>query len=150
MDDERMEDENNKEEQGKKVKVKEEKTPMQKALGEIRMAYIAAFISAGITAVFAVISIWAEVMVGLNIFAFIDVIFLIILAVLLITIKSRIAAVVLLTYYLFSQVSMRIGNPDMGLGNIFMVLFFIYAYFQGIRGTFAYHRLRKQERQEVQ
>jgi len=131
-------------------KEKEEKTPMQKAMGQIKTAYIAAFISAVLTFVVAVASIWVDLISGLNIFAIIDVAFIFVLAVLLVTIKSRIAAVILLIYYLFSQISMRIGNPDIGAGNIAMLLIFVWAYYQGIVGTFTYYRLRKAEKQELQ
>jgi len=122
------------------------KTPMEQAMSQIKAAYCAAFFSAVLTFIVAVVSIWHEVLPGMNVFAIIDVAFIFILGVLLVTIKSRIAAIVLLVYYIFSQVSMRIGNPEMGVGNVAMVIVFLGAYFGGIIGTFNYHKLRKKAR----
>jgi len=125
-----------------------EKTPMQQAMSQIKTAYCAAFFSAVLTFIFAVISIWQEVFPGVNIFAIVDVAFVFILGVLLVAIKSRVAAVILLVYYIFSQVSMRIGNPEIGFGNIAMMVAFVGAYFSGVIGTFKYHKLRKEARDE--
>jgi len=129
-------------------KAKEEKTPMQQAELKIKTAYIAAFFSAVLTFVLAVASLFADFEGIINIFAIVDVIIVFILAVLLVTIKSRIAAVILLAYYLLNQISMIINNPQLGGGNIGMMIVFTTAYFQGIRGTIAYHKLRKEEKDQ--
>jgi len=127
-------------------KVKSEKTPMKKAEDKIKTAYGAAFFSAVITFALAVASLFTDLEDFINIFSIVDVIFVFILAVLLVTIKSRIAAVILLVYYLFGQISMLINNPQVGGANTPMLIFFTYAYYQGIVGTFAYHKLRKEEK----
>jgi len=130
----------------KEPKEKPEKTPMQQAMNQIKTAYGAAFFSAVLTFIFVIVSIWTEVFPGLNIFAIVDVALVFILGVLLVTIKSRVAAIILLVHYIFSQISMRIGNPELGAGNIAMVIVFVGAYFSGIIGTFNYHKLRKEEK----
>ena len=124
------------------------KTPMQKAMGQIKVAYIVAFISAAITLAVTIAAITGGRMLvqGISVFTFIDVVFLIILAVLLITLKSRVAAVVLFLYYIASQIIMRIANP--GLGFPAMAIVFAMAYFSGVLGTFSYHKIKKQEAAE--
>ena len=53
--------------------------------------------------------------------------------------KSRVSAVLLLVYYLVSQVTMRIQlNNTSGLA---VAALFVLLYVQGVRGAFAYHRL---------
>jgi len=128
-------------------KVKQEKTPMQKALGNIKVAYIAAFISAAITFIVAIASLWVELFVGLDIFALIDVVIIFFLAILLVTIKSRVASIILFVLHLFSQIVLHVNNPNLSVWNILQALGFLCFYLQGILGTFAYHKLRKQETQ---
>jgi asparagine N-glycosylation enzyme membrane subunit Stt3 len=55
--------------------------------------------------------------------------------------KSRAAAVIMLIYYTISQILFRLEQGTMS--GIFLTLVFLYFYFQGIRGTFAYHKLIK-------
>ena len=125
---------------------KPEKTPMQKATDKIKTAYCAAFFSAVVTFIFAVSSLFTDFVDFIDIFSIADVALLFILAVLLVTIKSRIAAVILLVYYLLAQVSMLINGSHLGSPNTAMIVLFTYAYYQGIVGTFAYHKLRKEEK----
>jgi len=134
----------------KMQKIEENKTPMQSAMEKIRTAWIAAFISAAITLIFIVISLGGNtLLIGIDAYAIIDFVLVVGLAVLLLTIKSRIAAVILLVHYLASQLILRIENPGVGgIGSIFMVVAFIAAYSSGILGTFSYHKLKKQERME--
>jgi len=125
-------------------------TPMQNAIKKIKVAYIMAFISAAITLIFIIISVVGEaVLIGIDAYALIDAAMVIILAVLLLTIKSRVASVILFVHYIASQIIIRIENPGVGgVGSIFMLILFVMAYFNGILGTFSYHKLKKQDGME--
>jgi hypothetical protein len=82
---------------------------------------------------------------------YLDYLFLIVGAVMLLR-YSRAAAVLLFLYYLFSKVvqfSSIESSATMIVGGIISLLF-IYFYVQGIRGAYAYHRLKKAENPEYQ
>ena len=115
-------------------------TPLEKANSQIKGAWIAAFISAGITLIFAVMSLWVDM--PINIFAILDVVLIITLAILILTLKSRVAAVIILIYYALGQLTMIVNGQN---GNIGLMIAFGFAYYQGIVGTFSYHRLKKEE-----
>lgn len=117
-------------------------TPMQNAQSQIKAAYIAAFVSAGLTAILTIMSIVSGPVMGLNIFSFIDVAVVLVLALLLMKTKSRIASIILLVYYLAGQIMIRMDNPRAGL---YMTVFFATLYVCGVWGTFSYHKLKKQE-----
>jgi len=124
-------------------KVKKIKTPIQNALEMIKLAYIAAFISAAITMVFVIISFVSEpVIVGIDAFALIDVAFIIVLAVLLMKLKSRVASIVLLVYYISGHILLRIENPGI---SSYLTVFFVIMFLFGIWGTFSYHNIKSQE-----
>lgn len=56
--------------------------------------------------------------------------------------KSRVAAVTLFAYFLWAKVSTwSSGQSPM---NIMVGVAFLYFYFQGMRGTFIFHKLSKQ------
>jgi hypothetical protein len=105
-------------------------------------AYTAAIV-AGITALFAILSlfgveitsIWALVDAGL--FALIA---------FGIYKMSRVAAVAGLLLYLWGQLSQLL---DSGRTNWFLVFLFTLMFIGGIRGTFAYHKLKKQQPEPV-
>ena len=123
-------------------------TPLKSALDKIRGAWIAAFISAGITLVATIISIFSgPVLTIINPYAFVDVALIIVLAVLLIMFKSRIASSILFVYYISSQVLLRIHNP--GAGGVVVALVFVLAYAGGVWGTFSYHKIKKQEQEDL-
>ena len=123
-----------------------QKTPMQNSLGKIKTAYIMAFISAGATLILVILSVFGQNFVnGLNIFAIVDVIFIIILAVLIMLLKSRVASIILLVYFSISKVILFVDNPATIVSSMFMTLVFLVAYFCGVLGTFSYHKIKKQE-----
>ena len=127
-----------------------DKTPMQKAIVNVRTAYILAFITAGITLIAALLSLAGEEIVeGINIFALIDVALVLALAILLVTIKSRVAAIIMFVYFLLSKVIIFIDNPDTIASSIFMAILFVVGYFYGILGTFSYHKLKKEDQDPV-
>jgi lysylphosphatidylglycerol synthetase-like protein (DUF2156 family) len=122
------------------------KTPEAKALGNIKVAYILAFISAGVTLMVSLLaSIGGEIISGIDTFAIIDVVLLIVLAILLITKKSRVSAIFLLAHYLISRVVLFLENPDAVISSLFVAIIFIAGYFYGILGTFSYHKLKKEK-----
>ena len=122
------------------------KTPLQNAMERIKAAYIAAFISAGITLVFAVLSAGGvDIVNGINFYAIIDVVLLIFLAVLIMTIKSRSASIILFIYFLASKVFLFMENPESMVSSWYISLIFLIAYFCGVLGTFSYHKIKKRE-----
>ena len=119
----------------------ENKTPMQNAVKNIRVAYIVAFISAAITVAAVLISY-------MDMFAVFDAALIIVCALLLIILKSRTASIILLAHYVFSSVMIVIDNPFMDSAwhsGILMRIAFAGAYLCGVLGTFSYHKLKKQE-----
>jgi len=116
------------------------KTPMEKAVSQTKGAAIAGFISAGITALFAFLSLGVDVM-PINIGALFDVAIVLGLAVLILVLKSRTAAIIILIHYSLNQFFMIVNSGS--VGNFFLIFVFVAAYFQGILGAFAYHRLKK-------
>lgn len=56
--------------------------------------------------------------------------------------KSRTCAVIMLVYYLVSKILIMIetGKP----GGLFMSVLFAYFFWQGVSGTFAYHRFLRE------
>jgi len=121
--------------------VSNENDALKEAMKKIKWGYIAAFISASITLLFAIFG---------DMWLIIDVVFTVTLAVLLITIKSRIAAVVLFSHYSISQIMMRMGDPEYAMSGIFLVPVFLYLYFNCILGTFSYHKIKKELKEQEQ
>ncbi|HBL58637.1 MAG TPA: hypothetical protein DDZ80_09010 [Cyanobacteria bacterium UBA8803] len=56
---------------------------------------------------------------------------------------SRFAAVAGLVLYIVEQIIMRISNPSNFGAGLFIVILFILAFINAVRGTFAYHRFRR-------
>lgn len=56
---------------------------------------------------------------------------------------SRVAAVAGLLLYIVEQIAMRAANPSMSGAGVVVAVFLILAFVNGVRGTFAYHRLRR-------
>ena len=124
----------------KKKKAKEPVTPIKNAMMRIQTAVVTAFISAAITLGLTVYSVVVEPMYGINGYALIDVAVVILLAVWLLKLKSRVASVLLLLLYLANQIIMQMNNP--GLSSSFMT-FYLIMYAFGIWGAFSYQRLKK-------
>ncbi|MDR3288594.1 MAG: hypothetical protein LBT22_04115 [Peptococcaceae bacterium] len=124
---------------------KEEKSPLQKALDRIKAAYIFAFISAGLTLIITLVAVLGgfTLVNGINIYSLADVVFILILAILLKTIKSRVAAVILFVHFMWNKVLMWVDNPQLAYN--FTWFLFAAGFFYGILGTFSYHKLKKQE-----
>lgn len=76
-------------------------------------------------------------------FMFIDVVLGLILALGVLMGKSRVCAIGILLYYILGRVSLLMEGM-MTSSNVGMIVVFVIAYINGIRGTFAYHKLKKQ------
>lgn len=73
----------------------------------------------------------------------IDVVLVAILAVLIAVKKSRTAAVILFVYFILSKILMIAESPN--TYTILPSIIWGVAYFSGIQGTFAYHKIIKQQ-----
>ncbi|WP_026688556.1 hypothetical protein [Alteribacter aurantiacus] len=62
---------------------------------------------------------------------------------------SRACAIILLAYYLFNQLFLRLTTDLTNVGSLIVVALFSYLFIQGIRGTFEYQRLKKESLQET-
>ena len=60
--------------------------------------------------------------------------------------KSRVCAIILFIYWVGDRIWMMVAQPEAIAGSLFMAILFGIWFFQGIRGTFAYHRIAKAER----
>ena len=116
----------------------------------IKTSYIAAFISAGVTLIFVILSFMGQDIVeGIDYLAIIDVVLVVVLAILIMIIKSRVASIILFVYFLLSKIILFIENPVTGISSILLALMFIVAFYCGIIGTFSYHKIKKQEKTEL-
>ncbi|HIP73084.1 MAG TPA: hypothetical protein EYH05_17025 [Anaerolineae bacterium] len=103
----------------------------------IKQAWIAGVISGSITLLVVILSV-AGLDLGFSVFALIDVALIFLLSFGIYK-KNRIAAVLLLAYYLINQAIRIAGGNTGGIG---MMAIFTYFFIQGVRGTFLYHKLK--------
>jgi len=118
----------------------EESKDLRGAEGLIGLSLGAAILSASITLVFSIIACFGYSFLGITPLGFIDVVFVFALAYGIYR-KSRTCAVIVFVYWVGGKIgqSIAIGDVKPLLAGIFFGFFF----FQGIRGTFAYHRLNR-------
>ncbi len=108
----------------------------------IQNAWIVGLVSGGVTLIITLTAIGGSGVLRFSSWTFLDIILTFGLAFGIYK-KSWLAAVTMLIYFVFSQIMLRINvNSFRG---IVIALIFIYFYVQGIRGTFAYHNIIKQE-----
>jgi uncharacterized membrane protein (GlpM family) len=113
---------------------------------KIRNAWIAGLISGFLTLIFTLVAATSESgAVNIqgttaSIWNLLDV-FLTFLFTFGIYMKSRVAAIGMFIYFLISKLAMWTAGPT--LPGILTGVVFIYFYFEGARGTLAYHRLRQ-------
>jgi len=103
----------------------------------IKQAWIAGVISGAITLLVVILSA-AGLNLGFSLFALIDVV-LIFLFSFGVYKKNRLAAVLLLAYYLINQAIRIAGGSG---GGIILVALFTWFFIQGVRGAFLYHKLK--------
>lgn len=126
------------EEYEQREKGRTKRLPTEKANKAIKRAWIVGLIWAGLTLIAALISMSK----GGSLWRLVDV-FLIFGLTFGIYRKSRICAVIIFVYCVVSIIlsSINAGRPAVSAGMVFLLYFF----FQGIRGTFAYHKITETE-----
>jgi len=109
-------------------------------LKKIRNAWIAGLISAGMTCVVTLLAIFGVSLMGFTAWQLLDVVLILGLT-LGIYKKSRVCAISMLAYFVASKIMIvsETGRPN----GLVTGLIFVYYYWQGVMGTFAYHRLKK-------
>ncbi len=110
----------------------------------IRHARIAAMVSGTITFAGAITIIVNQKQQGislLNILSLIDVVFIFGMAYGIYR-KSRVCAVLMFEYFLFSKVFNISASPHFNTGVFMIGIIFLYFMFQGISGTYAYHKCK--------
>jgi len=115
-----------------------ERTQLEEAEKKVSNAWWAALLSAGVTVIFAFISLGGEPVAGIDAWAFLDVALILGLA-FGISRKSRICAVLLLVYFVGGKILMwtEAGN----VRGLPVALVFMWYFAQGVVGTFQYHGL---------
>lgn len=119
---------------------------LKKANRKIVQAYTAAIFSGFITLCYTIIStVVGRSILGISIWNIIDVFFVFGLAFGIYK-KNRACAVIIFIYFLLSKAIMftRLTLPSI-ISSTFVGLIFAYYYYQGIVGTYAYHRLQDNE-----
>ena len=125
------------------------KTPMENAMRRIKFSYVMAFISASATLIIGCLPLFGVTMVekgigGTELIAI--AVFIFILAILIMKIKSRVASVILLGIFLVDLAFMCIQAPALFVQSLLKRIIFGVAYYQGVEGTIAYHKLKKQDK----
>jgi hypothetical protein len=115
-----------------------ERTDLEAAEKKVSNAWWAALFSAGVTVIFAFISLGGEPVAGIDAWAFLDVALLLGLA-FGVSRKSRSCAVLLLVYFVGGKILMwtEAGN----VRGLPVALVFMWYFAQGVVGTFQYHGL---------
>ncbi|MDR0906606.1 MAG: hypothetical protein LBN00_10625 [Oscillospiraceae bacterium] len=128
------------------AKAKGQTDPIKAARTSVKTAGILGLISTGVTVLAVVISLsGAGSFAGLNlsIYSLIDVALMLALSILLLTIKSRIAAVVLFAYFALSKILQFVSAPASITNGLWFAIIFFVGYLQGVFGAFRYHKLRR-------
>lgn len=119
---------------------------IQKAQSAIKAAMICGIVSSALTLVITAIAIYKGQIdfagIQANALMLIDVGLLVGLTIGL-AFKSRTCAVLMLAYFVLSKYMQ--WSRDLNPASIVVGVLFLYFYFQGARGTFAYHKLKKEE-----
>lgn len=112
-------------------------------LKQIKQAWIAGVISGAITLGVTLLAIFGKSILGFGPWELLDVALVFGLAFGIYK-KSRTCAVLMLVYFIAAKILIMMETGKLH-GSI-MSLVFIYFYWQGISGTFAYHRLLRAQR----
>lgn len=109
---------------------------------KIKNAWCAALFSASVTLIFVILAISGNSVLGISAWESLDVVLILGLAYGIYK-KSRTCAVAMLVYFIGAKIILfsQTGSAS-GLA---LAVVFVYFYFNGILGTFAYHRLKKEE-----
>jgi hypothetical protein len=100
----------------------------------------------------AMVTLGQSFLPGLDLWSIVDVFIGCALVIWLLVKKSRTAAVGLLVLYIIAQIMMvfTMQNTTIGfwIGRLTMVAIILTIYGRGVKGAFAYHRLKKQEEEQ--
>lgn len=109
---------------------------------KIKNAWVAAVISGSMTLVVTLIAMSGTDILGFSAWELLDVALVLLLAFGIYK-KSRACAVAMLAYFVLSKILMMVesGKPS-GLP---LAIVFIYFFWQGVSGTFAYHKLKNRK-----
>lgn len=107
---------------------------------KIKSAWIAACISGAITLVVTLIAVSGTEILGFDAWSLLDVGMIFALAFGIYK-KSRACAVTMLAYFVLSKIILMVesGKPS----GLLMALIFGYYFWQGVEGTFTYHKLKR-------
>lgn len=105
-------------------------------LKKIKNAWVAGIVSGCITLAVTLLAIFGTSLLGFSAWELFDVALIFGLTFGIFK-KSRTCAVLMLTYFVCSKILMMVSGHMNGLP---MAVVFIYFYFQGVLGTFAYHK----------
>jgi len=115
------------------------KTPPTKE-DHIKHAWQAGIFCGAITLIIVIISlVTGEALLGIDAYALIDVVLIFALTFGIYK-KSRLCAIAMFIYFLISKVMMFVSNPN--ISGIILTLLLLYYFYNGIRGTFQYHKLK--------
>lgn len=121
----------------------------ERALRDIRIAWVAALVSAALTGAMVLLAAYLDVpVIGFSLFSAINVVVLLAGAY-GVWQRSRTAAVLLLVFFVVSQVSVRLQYPEVGYSGIVVTAIFATLYLRGAVATFKLHRLESEERETV-
>ena len=123
--------------------------PRYKALKQIKSAYIMGFISGGLTLVLVAIKLrYPDSPIGIDYplwYVFADTFIILLLSIFLAVNKSRICAILLLTYTSITRFVFALNEPATAVaGLVLWIVFFGVAYVYGIIGAFTYQRLKQE------
>jgi len=122
-----------------------EKSPMEKAKGDIAVAYVLGFLSAGFTLTLYFLSRAGIRPLGTyNRVALIIGLIVAVLALGIMVMKSRICACLLFVLFCLDKLVLFMDYPGQISTALVSTIIWASGYFAGIRGTFAYHKLKKQ------
>jgi len=110
-----------------------------KILRKIKTAWIAGIVSGSVTLVFTLLAVLGTSLLGFSVWELVDVALVFGLT-LGIYMKSRICAVVMFIYFIVSKIIL-IAEAGQVAG-LPLALVFGYFFWQGISGTFAYHKFK--------
>lgn len=109
----------------------------QAILAKIKNAWIAGLVAAAITLIVSATSLYGTTIQGFDAWNFVDVALALSLSFGIYK-RSRAAAVTMLAYFVISKIVIIVDTGT--ASGIFVALVFLYFYWQGVVGTFAYHR----------
>lgn len=112
--------------------------------GKINQCVIAACVSFALTMIFHLFNAYISGFTADTLLNYIDPLVLVILAFGVAKKKSRVCAILLFSLFIISKMIQFVWYPNqLNTGSIFFSFYLIFAFWQGISGTFEYHKMMK-------